>query len=99
MSKKGIPKQSLKMAMCLIGSKNYYDWIRFQPRYFISTAKHAGYSEKDAKNSLEYLFDNIDKVIEKVESMIPKNFPEETISKIFTGMKETKSSNPLNRIK
>ena len=88
MSKKGLQRQKIKMAMSLKGNNVHWKWDTIQPRHFISTAKHIKYDTKRAKLELEYMLDNIEGAIAKVEPLIPDNFPNYIADSIFTGLRQ-----------
>lgn len=88
MSNKGLQRQKIKMAMSLKGNNVHWKWDTIQSRHFISTAKHIKYGNKTAKIALEYMLDNIESAIVKVESLIPDNFPNYIADSIFTGLRQ-----------
>lgn len=88
MSKKGLQKQKIKMAMSLKGKNTHWKWAGILPRHFISTAKHVGYSEAKAKQHIEELIGNIEEAISSVQQKIPVSFPEYVAQSIFAGIRE-----------
>jgi len=88
MSKKGLQKQKIKMAMSLKGKNVHWKWDTIQPRHFISTAKFIKYDSKIVKASLEFMMDNIEVAIAKVELLIPDGFPNYIADSIFNGLRE-----------
>lgn len=94
MSKKGLQRQKIKMAMCLKGKNTQWKWERIQPRHFISTAQHIKYSPQVAKDSYESLIDNLESAIAQVELQVPAEFPLFIADSIFKGMRE-RAKKPL----
>lgn len=82
-----IPKQRVKMAMAIRGSKNYYHLAKIQHRHFITHGKSIGFAEKEVLELINSVVQATDTVILRVTAMLPKNFPSELADKIFNGMK------------
>jgi serine/threonine-protein kinase HipA len=84
---KSLPKQDVKMAMALKGSKrNYYNWNLIQPHHFISTAKIVGFSEAKARKILEELLEKAYDVSGQVEAILPSDFPPAISQPILEGI-------------
>lgn len=84
-------ERKVKMAMALKGNNTHYKWHEGQRSHFISTAKHAGYSEKRAEQLLDEMLDKVDLVIDKVSSEMPTSIPSNIASPIFDGMKKVRN--------
>ena len=88
--KKGeIQKQKIKMSMALKGKSNHYKWDEIQYRYFIQTAKTAGYPTERAEELIAYMTSKVDSVIEQVSQKLPEEFPQKISQPIFKGLKDT----------
>jgi serine/threonine-protein kinase HipA len=82
-----LPKQKVKMAMALRGTKkNIYDWSMIQPRHFLSMAKQVNFSAKRAERILVEMLTQVGQVTEKVIGTLPANFPIEISKPILKGM-------------
>lgn len=88
MSKKALQPQKIKMAMSLKGNNTHWKWNDIQPRHFVSTAKHIKYPADKAIFHYEYLIDNVENAIAKVESKIPDKFPSYVADAIFKGLRK-----------
>jgi serine/threonine-protein kinase HipA len=76
MQAKTLPKQKIKMAMALRGTKkNNYHWFMIQPRHFLSMAKAIDFSSKRAAQILVEMLEQVDQVTEQVSERLPANFP------------------------
>ena len=87
-SNKGLQRQKIKMAMSVKGKNVHWHWDTIQPRHFLSTAKHVKYDIKTAKADLEFMLDNIEHAISKVEMLIPDDFPNYIAESIFAGLRQ-----------
>lgn len=85
-AKKQLSLQKIKMAMALTGKNKHYHWHSIQRRYFLETAKAAGYSVEKAETILNTMLQQIDSVIEQVSSKLPHGFPRNISQPIFDGM-------------
>ena len=86
MAKGALQAKKIKMAMALKGKNNHYRWAEIQHQHFLSTAKAVQFSVTEATKILEEMLETVDHIIAKVTSKIPKDFPEQIASSIFTGM-------------
>lgn len=82
-----IAKQKVKMAMAIQGSQNYYHLHKIQYRHFITQGKSVGFTEQEVIEIINNVINNVDDVIDKVNSLLPDNFPIDVSNKIFVGMK------------
>lgn len=87
---KQLHERKIKMAMALKGKNMHYHWHGIQRRHFLSTAKDADYSVEKAEAILDEMLNNIDTVIEKVISKLPKGFPTRVSNPIFEGLQAMK---------
>lgn len=79
--------KKIKMAMALSGKNRHYHWDKIRSRHFMGTAKQAGFNEKTAKVIMDEMMGMVDEVIEKVESQLPADFPEEISATTIDGMR------------
>lgn len=89
-SKKQLQVRKIKMAMALNGKNVHYHWYEIQRRHFLETAKKVYYSPLRAETLLTEMLDQIEQVIERVSSKLPKNFPSYISDPIFQGMKKAR---------
>lgn len=81
-----IPKQKVKMAMAIRGSKNYYKLQQIQYRHFIQQGKRIGFDEEKVIELINSVLHSLDIVIERVRAKLPKDFPRALSTTIFEGM-------------
>lgn len=81
-----IPAKKAKMAMALQGKNRQYHFTMIQPRHFISTAAHAGYSQESALKLMKEMASRTDEVIATVTAELPADFPEQISGAIFRGL-------------
>ncbi len=81
-----IPAKKAKMAMALQGKNRQYHFAMIQPRHFISTAAHAGYSQESALKLMKEMASRTDEVIATVTAELPADFPEQISGAIFRGL-------------
>lgn len=86
-SKKGLQKQKIKMAMSLKGKNTHWKLDHMLPRHFLSTAEHAKYPVNKVKNHYEFFIDNVESAIALVESKLPDSFPSYVAETIFAGLR------------
>ena len=89
----GIPRKKAKMAMALQGKNRQYNFTMIQPRHFISTAVHVGFSQDTAFDLMQKMASQTEDVIATVKAELPANFPEKISNTIFQGL-----SNQATRI-
>lgn len=80
-----LPK--MKMALSVKGKNRHYNWERIMPRHWYSTAAICNFPADQVKMIVEELTEKMDTVIEQVQQLIPKEFPDRVASPIFAGMK------------
>lgn len=78
--------KKVKMAMALQGKNRHYHFSMIQPRHFISTAEHVGFSPKTAARFMEQMAIQTNDVIAKVTQELPDHFPEQISTAIFRGL-------------
>ncbi|EJN2049980.1 type II toxin-antitoxin system HipA family toxin, partial [Klebsiella pneumoniae] len=81
-----IPAKKAKMAMALQGKNRQYHFAMIQPRHFISTAAHAGFSQEIARRLMKEMADRTDEAIATVRAELPADFPEQISEAIFRGL-------------
>jgi len=86
MAKKQLNENKIKMAMCLKGKKNYYNWHNMQRRYFIETAKSSKYSLQKSEKIIDEMLKKVNHVIEAVSKELPRDFPNIISDSIFEGL-------------
>lgn len=84
----GVQEKKAKMAMALQGKNRHYHYTTIQPRHFISTAAHVGFSTQKATEIMQVMAEKTSRVIEQVSSQLPANFPEHISSAIFAGLSQ-----------
>ncbi|MFI8704496.1 hypothetical protein [Citrobacter braakii] len=75
-----------KMAMALQGKNKQYHFAMIQPRHFISTAVHVGFSPDRAARLMHEMAADTESVISAVTAELPANFPEHISNAIFQGL-------------
>lgn len=83
-----IQEKKAKIAMALQGKNRHYHYTMIQPRHFISTAAHVGFSVQRAAEIMRDMAGNTKLVIRQVASQLPANFPEHISSAIFAGLSQ-----------
>ncbi len=81
-----IPRKKAKMAMALQGKNRQYHFSIIQPRHFISTAAHVGFSPDTAFRLMQEMAAQTDDVIAIVTAELPADFPEHISKAIFEGL-------------
>lgn len=83
---RGIEVQKAKMAMALQGRNKQYHFSVIQPRHFVSTAAHIGFSEDITIKLMSEMADKTESVIATVLAQLPADFPEHISNAIFDGL-------------
>jgi len=86
LAKKQLEAKKIKMALALRGKNVHYHWHAIQRRYFIDTAKSVNYSHERAEYILDDLLQQVDLVVDKISSKLPRKFPSNISQPIFEGM-------------
>lgn len=81
-----IQEKKAKMAMALQGKNRQYHFAMIQPRHFISTAGHVGFSKEVAANLMQDMANQAEDVIAQESAQLPPGFPEHISSAIFSGL-------------
>lgn len=82
----GIQARKAKMAMALQGKNRQYHFAMIQPRHFISTAAHAGFSPELAERAMQEMANRTEEVIAQVTAELPADFPTPVREAIFSGL-------------
>ncbi|OLF60223.1 serine/threonine protein kinase [Aeromonas veronii] len=82
----GIAAKKAKMAMALQGRNRQYHFAMIQPRHFISTAAHVGFSQDAAAQLMLDMAAKTEAVIATVAAELPAGFPEPISNAIFNGL-------------
>lgn len=82
----GIPAKKAKMAMALQGKNRQYHFAMIQPRHFISTAGHVGFSQDIAIRLMQEMASGTEEVITAVKAELPAGFPDKISNTIFDGL-------------
>lgn len=88
MAKGSIPPEKAKMAMSLKGRNRHYHWARIQPRHFVSTAKHVGFSAEKAKALIDEMAEKTETVIGHIQTILPSGFPNHISQPILEGIRK-----------
>lgn len=83
--------QKLKMAMSLKGKNRHYHWDDIQIRHWMSTADLCRFPEESIRKIIEDVCDNMEKVISRIEEILPKEFPLYMAKAVFDGMRQVKN--------
>ena len=89
-AKRQLHRREIKMAMSLKGTSRHYEWERMQVRHWLSTAKICKFPEENMTSIIQNVLANMDQVIARVESVLPKNFPSDLAESVFEGMREAR---------
>ncbi|GGY72876.1 type II toxin-antitoxin system HipA family toxin [Marinobacter zhanjiangensis] len=82
-----LPANRAKMAMSLKGRNRHYHWSRIEPRHFLSTARHVGFSEVQARRLMNEVTEQTDPAIEAVVAQLPEDFPPHISEPILEGVR------------
>lgn len=75
-----------KMAMAVKGKNRHYRWGRMEPRHFIHTADHVGFSIDRATAAIQDIAERADEVVADIDGRLPPDFPAATSDPIFEGI-------------
>jgi serine/threonine-protein kinase HipA len=89
-AKRQLQWQNLKMAMALKGKHKHYVWSTLQVRHWLAMAKLCQFPVADMQTIIEEVCDNMDKVIDRVSSQLPAQFPSQMSESLFVGMRQVK---------
>lgn len=82
-----IERKQMKLAMS-VGTNRHYKMDEIQPRHFIQTGERAGLSKHLALAAIEEIKETADTSLERIEGMIPNDFPEEIHISVKKALKE-----------
>ncbi|MGM0569913.1 type II toxin-antitoxin system HipA family toxin [Marinobacter sp.] len=88
MAQGSLPANRAKMAMSLKGKSRHYHWVRIQPRHFLSTADHVGFSTERVKSLIHEVVGQAEHAIQAVEANIPADFPSAISESILGGVRD-----------
>ncbi len=87
MAQGGMARERAKMAMSLKGRNRHYHWARIQPRHFLSTAQHVGFSTERVRFLAREIVEQADQVVGSVEALLPDDFPIRISNPILDGVR------------
>ncbi len=79
--------KKLKLAMALRGKNTHYRIVEIEPRHFVETAMHCGVPDMDA--IIAEVVERTAASVAKVQSELPRAFPEEVFERVTTGLVES----------
>lgn len=82
-----VAPQKAKMAMSLKGRNRHYHWARIQPRHFLSTAQHVGFSSERVRFLLDEIAGQTEHATSTVEALLPADFPHHISDSILNGVR------------
>jgi serine/threonine-protein kinase HipA len=83
-----LPKQKVKMAMALRGTKkNIYSWNMIQARHFLAIAELVNFSPRRARQLLQNMLEQVDGITDIIREQLPATFPEHVSEPILKGMR------------
>lgn len=86
--KRQIEIKKMKMAMALHGKNTHYRWSEMMPRHWTDESKKTDFPELEMRAVIGDACAQLDTVINDVSSRLPKDFPVDISTAIFTGMKD-----------
>lgn len=86
MAKGSLPRERAKMAMSLKGKNRNYHRSRIEPRHFMTTAQHVGFSHQRTLAMMQSLLDQAENAISRVEALLPHDFPDSVSGPILEGL-------------
>lgn len=87
MAQGSLPANRAKMAMAMKGRNRHYHWSRVQPRHFLSTARHVGFSEAQARKLIDEVVEQTDSAVSAVAGQLPEDFPTHISEPILEGVR------------
>jgi serine/threonine-protein kinase HipA len=79
-----VPPAKLRMAMALRGKSPHYFVKSIQPRHFLETAQHEGYT--DMAGSMHRMGTRASGALQEVAQRLPSDFPQALFDKVAEGM-------------
>jgi serine/threonine-protein kinase HipA len=86
-AKRQLEYKDLTMAMALHGSNTHYKIHEIMPRHWYNEAKRASYPKIEMEAVIDSVIMQLDGIVSKVASELPKGFPEHIATPIFEGMR------------
>lgn len=80
--------QKCKLAMAVRGSTNYYLISRIQRRHWLKHGELNGLSKKRVEMMIEEIISRTSDVIERVNDLLPANYPPELAESVFEGIRQ-----------
>lgn len=92
MASREIPREKIKMAMSLRGSKRYYNWhgSAFTIEHILATAELCAFSAEKTLNIIKETLGRTDEVLQQAEQLLPDGFPVSVSQPIFDGIRQSK---------
>jgi serine/threonine-protein kinase HipA len=84
-------QRRMAMAMSLRGKNRHYKWEKMSRRHWLETAKRCNFPEDEMTQIIERNLGEMDRVVEQVDSLLPKGFPDEVASAVFAGMRNARN--------
>ncbi len=83
-----LPWQKAKLAMALRSKNAHYAFAKVQRRHFNAVAEACGIG-KDAEDLIQEILSQVPGVVQNVEELLPKDFPEDVSTPILNGLKDS----------
>lgn len=80
--------QKCKLAMAVRGSTNYYLINRIQRRHWLKHGELTGLSKKQVERLIEEIISGTPDVIERVNGLLPGQFPQDLAERVFDGIRQ-----------
>ncbi len=87
-AKGDLHQKRLSMAMSLRGKNRHYRWDHMLYRHWLATAKRCNFPEAEMIEIIARVIEGMDQVIKRVESNLPKGFPDDVARPILDGMRD-----------
>ena len=86
-----IDRQRVAMAMAVFGKNRHYRWDMITRRHWLENARKCRFPAEEMDLIIDECCDRLAVVIEHVHQRLPKGFPEEIASSIFSGVEGAKN--------
>lgn len=83
LTRNGYHEREIRMAMAVRGKNRHYRWIEIHGRHWLSTARHARYSEARAREILDECDARVEPAVDEVGAALPPGFPAGVAEPIF----------------
>ena len=87
-AKRQLEYRDLTMAMALHGNNTHYRIHEIMPRHWYDEAKRASFPEIEMEAIIDSVIRQLDTIVSKVATGLPKDFPEHIATRIFEGMRK-----------